>query len=213
MMSLLASLGLTFLWLAYLAVERAHLDRSRRRVPLRIAVTGSRGKTSVSRRLAAVLGEDGRAVLAKTTGSEAAYLLPDGTVHEIRRLGPPSIIEQRRLLHRGARMGVDAVVAEVMSVHPENHRVEARRILQPQMVLVTNFRVDHIEAQGRTRREVASVLSLDVPPGAEVLVPEEEWDEVIAVHLKGTFACSKFAALVMKEQQSGFRCLKVIRKI
>lgn len=32
---------------------------------------------------------------------------------------------------------------------------------------------------------------------------EEEWDEVIAVHLKGTFACSKFAALAMRQQESG----------
>ena len=32
---------------------------------------------------------------------------------------------------------------------------------------------------------------------------EEEWDTVIAVHLKGTFACSKFAALAMSQQESG----------
>ena len=32
---------------------------------------------------------------------------------------------------------------------------------------------------------------------------EEEWDAVIAVHLKGTFTCSKFAALAMSEQGSG----------
>ncbi|MFC2051461.1 SDR family NAD(P)-dependent oxidoreductase [Chloroflexota bacterium] len=32
---------------------------------------------------------------------------------------------------------------------------------------------------------------------------EEEWDTVIAVHLKGTFACSKFAALAISQQESG----------
>ena len=32
---------------------------------------------------------------------------------------------------------------------------------------------------------------------------EEDWDGVMAVHLKGTFACTKFAALQMKEQQHG----------
>jgi 3-oxoacyl-[acyl-carrier protein] reductase len=32
---------------------------------------------------------------------------------------------------------------------------------------------------------------------------EEEWDTVIAVHLKGTFACSKFAAAHMAERESG----------
>ncbi|MDP2953440.1 MAG: SDR family oxidoreductase, partial [Chloroflexota bacterium] len=32
---------------------------------------------------------------------------------------------------------------------------------------------------------------------------EEEWDEVIGVHLKGTFACSKFAAIQMRAQKGG----------
>lgn len=38
---------------------------------------------------------------------------------------------------------------------------------------------------------------------ALVNLTEQEWDEVIAIHLKGTFACSKFAALKMREQKSG----------
>jgi poly-gamma-glutamate synthase PgsB/CapB len=165
-------------WLIYLVVERLRLDRHREAVPLRIAVTGTRGKTTVVRRLAAVLSQDGRRVLAKTTGSEAAYLFPDGSVQEIHRLGAPSIIEQKRLLRRGADLGVDVVLAEVMSLHPENHRVEVQEILRPHLVLLTNFRVDHVEAQGTTREEVASVLALDVPSGARVLVPEEEMEEV-----------------------------------
>jgi len=168
------------LWVAHLVVERVRLDRHRKAVPLRIAVTGTRGKTTVTRRLAAVLARDGRSVLAKTTGSEAAYLFPDGTVQEIPRLGAPSIIEQKHLLRRGARMGVDVVLAEVMSLHPENHRVEVQEILQPHLVLVTNFRVDHTEAQGRTREEVAAVLALDVPSGARAFIPAEEWNDRFA---------------------------------
>ena len=35
------------------------------------------------------------------------------------------------------------------------------------------------------------------------LIPEEEWDRVIAVHLKGTYLCSKFASTLMIEQRSG----------
>ncbi len=32
---------------------------------------------------------------------------------------------------------------------------------------------------------------------------EKEWDDVIAVHLKGTFACAKAASIVMRQQRSG----------
>jgi poly-gamma-glutamate synthase PgsB/CapB len=163
-------------WLIYLVVERVRLDRHRSAIPLRIAVTGTRGKTSVARLLAAVLRASGRRVLAKTTGSEALYLLPDGLEQEIPRLGAPSIIEQKRLLRRGAQMGVDAVVAEIMSVHAEKHRVEAQTMLRPHMVLVTNFRVDHPAAHGDTPASVARIMSLDVPPGAKVFLLQEEWE-------------------------------------
>jgi hypothetical protein len=63
-----------------------------------------------------------------------------------------------------------------MSLHPEYHRVEAQQMLRPHLVLVTNFRVDHVEAQGPTQESVAETLALDVPPGATALVPEEEWE-------------------------------------
>ncbi len=32
---------------------------------------------------------------------------------------------------------------------------------------------------------------------------EEDWDQVIAVHLKGTFACTRTAVPYMREQKSG----------
>ena len=160
------------LLLATLAVERVRLDRARAAVPIRIAVTGTRGKTTVARLLASVLREDGRTVLAKTTGSEPCLVLPNGSVERIRRRGPASILEQKALLHRAARLGADAVVAEVMSIHAENHVVEGRRILVPHMVLATNFLVDHTDAQGDTQEDVGSVLALAVPRGSTVLVPE-----------------------------------------
>jgi gamma-polyglutamate synthase len=159
------------LLLAALAVERVRLDRARAGVPLRIVVTGTRGKTTVARLLASVLREDGRTVLAKTTGSEPCLVLPDGIIERIRRRGPASILEQKALLHRAVRLGANVLVAEVMSIHAENHEVEGQRILVPHLVLATNFLVDHTEAQGGTPEEVGRVLALAVPKGATVLVP------------------------------------------
>jgi hypothetical protein len=68
-------------------------------------------------------------------------------------------------------MGAGAVVAEVMSIHAENHAVEGRRIFVPHVVLATNFFVDHTEAQGGTPEDVGAVLALSVPEGATVFVP------------------------------------------
>lgn len=166
--------ALTALWVGYLLVERFLLERARERIPLRVAVGGTRGKTSVTRMLASVLRESGRVVVAKTTGSEAAVILPDGSERRLRRRGPPSILEQRRLVHEAARAGAEVLVAEIMSVHQEMHEVEAQRLLHPHQVVMTNFRVDHASAHGETPEDVGSVLASDVPPGATVFVPEVE---------------------------------------
>jgi hypothetical protein len=91
----------------------------------------------------------------------------------MRRRGPASILEQIGVLGLGARLGADVLVAEVMSLHSENHQVESRRILEPHVLLVTNFRVDHLEAHGSRREDVARIMTLDVRAGARVLVHRE----------------------------------------
>jgi gamma-polyglutamate synthase len=159
-------------FLIWLTVERAMLDRARRRIPVRIAVTGTRGKTGVTRMLASVLRESGRKALAKTTGSEPVIVFPDGSEREVRRRGPASILEQIGLLKTAARAGADCLIAEVMSIHPENHGVETRKILQPTIVAVTNARLDHTETMGATVEQIASVLALDIVPESKVFIPE-----------------------------------------
>jgi poly-gamma-glutamate synthase PgsB/CapB len=162
------------LFLCYLICERIALNRALRRIPLRIAVTGTRGKSTVTRMLASILKEDGRRVVAKTTGSQAMILLPDGGQLELDRSVTPSILEQAHLVRKAARLRADCLVAEVMSIHPENHFVESRHILKPNLVAITNVRRDHTETMGETEDEIASVLSLDICAQSTAFVPERE---------------------------------------
>lgn len=162
------------IFLFYLVYERILLNRRICSIPLRISVTGVRGKSSVARLVASVLQQDGRRVVAKTTGSQAQLLLADGDEIEVPRRGTPSIIEQKKLIKRAAEVNADCIVAEVMSIHPENHYVESQQILKPNIVLLTNVRQDHIEAMGKTEDEIASVLCLDIPQKATVFIPEKE---------------------------------------
>jgi poly-gamma-glutamate synthase PgsB/CapB len=158
----------------YLVYERVSLTRTTRVIPLRIAVTGTRGKSSVTRMLSSVLRASGRSVVAKTSGSEARILWPDGHETNVLRRGVASIIEQKTLIRRAAAAGADCVIAEVMSIHPDNHYVESQQILQPHIVVITNARPDHVDAMGETDDDVASVLSLDITPKATVFVPAGE---------------------------------------
>ncbi len=150
------------------------LERARRRVLRRVCITGSRGKSSVTRLVAAALREAGQVVLAKTTGSKPVLILPDGTEREIRRAGPPSLLEQKRLLRLASRLGAQTLVAEMMSIRPESLEVESRRILKPGLVAVTNVRLDHLELMGSTQAEIAASLAAAFPAGGEVFLPAEE---------------------------------------
>ncbi len=159
---------------ASLACERLWLQSLRRRVPIRIAVTGTRGKSTVTRLIAAALRVDGNAVLAKVTGSRPILIGPGGEETEIRRPGPPSILEQKAVLRAAVRMKCRVLVAEMMSIGPETLRAESRQILQPHLLAVTNARIDHREEMGRTRRDIAATLGRAFFPDSVVFIPEEE---------------------------------------
>lgn len=125
------------------------------------------------RLLASMLRADGRKVVAKTTGSEAKVILPNGSEREVVRRGNPSIIEQKKLIQQAASSNADVLVAEVMSIHPENHFTECHRILKPHILGITNIRNDHVDAMGDSETAVAEVLSLTVTKDAKVFLPLE----------------------------------------
>jgi len=163
-------------FLLYLARESRRLRRDLRRVPLRVAVTGTRGKSGVTRLIAAGLRDSGARVLAKTTGSRPVLILPDGTEREIpRRGGPPSVREQVRLAGLAAGVQADVLVAEMMSVGGECLFTESRRILRPGVLALTNVRLDHLDAMGRSREEIARTLCAAFPERAPVYFPAEEF--------------------------------------
>jgi poly-gamma-glutamate synthase PgsB/CapB len=161
-------------FLLFLIIEEILLNRWINSIPLRIAVSGTRGKSSVVRLLASILRERGKKVLAKTTGSEAKYILPDGSECDVPRRGLPSILEQKKLMRKAAKLLVDCIVVEIMSIRPENHYVESQQLLKPNIVLITNVRLDHTDAMGKTEDEIASVYCLDIPKKTTVFIPEQE---------------------------------------
>jgi poly-gamma-glutamate synthase PgsB/CapB len=134
--------------------------------------------------LAAILREDGKRVLAKTTGSRAAFILPDGKEIAVRRRGLTSIIEQKNLVKKAADLDVDCLVAEIMSIHPENHFIESRKILKPDIVVLTNVRLDHTDIMGENEDDIAAVFALDITKKSTVFIPEKENRPVFSTAVK-----------------------------
>ncbi|MFB3853571.1 MAG: poly-gamma-glutamate synthase PgsB [Vicinamibacterales bacterium] len=154
-------------------LEAALTALARAALPVRIHVNGTRGKSSVTRLIAAALREAGVPVVAKVTGTEPRLILPDGSERPVRRFGPATIREQIRLLWTARRLGARAVVAECMAVRPDLQWISERRILRSTLGVVTNVRPDHGEEMGTTLDSVARSLANTVPERAILVIGEE----------------------------------------
>jgi poly-gamma-glutamate synthase PgsB/CapB len=129
--------------------------RALARVPVRIFVNGTRGKSSVTRLITAVLRASGTPTVGKTTGTCSRLILPDGSERAVPRDGPPNIAELIRTFRTAVRLGAEAVVFECMAVDPDLQRIAEERIVRPTITVVTNARLDHTDVQGATVYDIA----------------------------------------------------------
>ncbi len=150
------------------------LQRRRDTVPVRILVTGTRGKSSTVRALHAALHAAGMRPHAKTTGTAAAELDQDGRETRTRRRGRPSVLEVLRTMDRALAVPTlpDALVVECMAVRPELIDLVSRRMVAPGIVVLTNAQVDHLEDEGSDVAAIAASMARAVTPGALVVTGE-----------------------------------------
>lgn len=161
--------------LAGLAENMLH-RRNLKKIPLRILVNGTRGKTTVTRMAIAVLNEAGIRTMGKTTGSEARRIFPDGREEEYRQeRRPVNMIEQLPFLRMAVKEKVQAIVVECMAQRPENQRVLARQLIRPHFVLMTNAYVDHIEEIGATEEETVAVLAQSITDECAVITEDSRF--------------------------------------
>ena len=170
--------GCVIFLILYLLWERILLTRRAQSIPLKICVTGTRGKSSVTRLIAASLREAGFVVLARTTGSKPMVIYPDAAEKEVNRKGSPSILEGKKILKIAEQLQVKALVWELMSIHPECGYTESIRMLNPHILVITNVRLDHLAQMGSTRKEMADCFASYIPQGSTVFVPGEEFFQV-----------------------------------
>lgn len=164
--SLMASLVATSTFIAFLLLEKLLLRMARHRFQLVIHVNGTRGKSTVTRMIHAVLRESGYHAWGKTTGTEPRLLLPDGTERVIRRIAPANVREQRNMALRAACAGANALVFECNAILPELQRISSE-YLKPDLLVITNARLDHRPEQGSVE-EVARAFAATIPAGGAI---------------------------------------------
>ena len=153
--------------------------RSLEAIPLRIHVNGTRGKSSVTRLVAAGLREGGMRTFAKTTGTAPRVIDAEGKDRIIHRLRLPSIGEQVRLLSYFASERPEAVVMECMAVQPQYQWIAEHQMVRSHIGVITNVRPDHLDEMGPTEDDVAYSLCNTIPVDGVLITGEDQKKDIL----------------------------------
>jgi poly-gamma-glutamate synthase PgsB/CapB len=162
--AVLASLG---------CLESLWHRRNLRRIPIRIHVNGTRGKSSVTRLIAAGLRAGGIRTCAKTTGTQPRMILPDGGEVPVFRPWRSNIIEQLRIVNAAVAHQAEALVIECMALNPMLQSLSELKIVRATHGVITNARADHLEVMGPTVVDVAKALAGTTPVGGRLYTSEQ----------------------------------------
>lgn len=152
-------------------------------IRLRVLVTGTRGKSSSVRLIHGALTAGGIPTIAKMTGTASRELDTLGREYRTSRLGQVSILEVLETVTRNSRRdgpAAQAVVLECMAVSPDLIELLARRIVRPDVVVLTNALWDHLEEEG-TSLEAIAVSLCRALPGADLAVTAEHRESTLSV--------------------------------
>jgi poly-gamma-glutamate synthase PgsB/CapB len=145
----------------------------------RIHVNGIRGKSSVTRLIAAALREGKVKTLGKTTGTAARILVNHRKDISISRK-EADIVEQKRILDSYRDAGYKAVVFECMAINPIYQNYLESKIMHSTIGVITNIREDHMDMLGETLPDIARSLSATIPMNGH-LVTAETNEELLAI--------------------------------
>jgi gamma-polyglutamate synthase len=162
----------------------------RRKIPQIIHVNGTRGKSSVTRLIAAGLRANNYRVMAKTTGSAPRIIYPSGREKPIVRLFGANIREQLKIIKFAAKKNIEYLVLECMAVTPEYQWTTEHKMVQSTIGVITNSRPDHLDVMGPGLRNVTLSMCNTIPHHGIILTSENKVSPLmkkIADHQKTEF--------------------------
>ena len=162
------------------------------KIPVRIHVNGTRGKSSVTRLIAAGLRAGGLNTFAKTTGSTPRIINNLGNDVELHRLRSASIGEQIKLIRYFSNYKPDVLVMECMAVNPQYQWISEHRIVKSTIGVITNVRPDHLDEMGTTLKDIALSMSNTIPFNSKVFTSDKKCYDIlndIAVSRESVLEC------------------------
>ena len=168
-----------FLFILYWLIEYWFHNMTLRKIPTRILVTGTRGKSSITRLIAAGLNSGELKTIAKTTGSAATIIFPDSSEQNINRNGKTSILEQYKVVRIAVKNKTQILVIESMALRPHLQWIESHRLIKPHILIISNIGPDHLDMSGSNLYEIAHSFAKAIPPHGELFTIENQYFPIL----------------------------------
>ena len=157
------------------------------KIPIRIHVNGTRGKSSVTRLIAGGLRAGKINTISKVTGTYPRLILNNGNEAVIHRKEKANIIEQLKIIKYAVDNKADALIIECMALQPILQDITEKQMVHATIGVITNARLDHLDVMGPGLKEVAAALSSTIPANNHFFTAENRiypFFEKIAVNKK-----------------------------
>jgi len=162
------------IFVIYAIFEYRRHQRYRERIPLVIHVNGTRGKSSVTRLIAAGLRAGDIKTIAKTTGSAPRIILENGSEIPIVRYFGANIKEQLKIFRFASKRNIDALVLECMAINPEYQWITEQKMAKSDIGVITNIRLDHLDVMGPGIKNVAKSICNTLPKNGKAFTCEQK---------------------------------------
>lgn len=158
-------------------LESRYHRRRLSKIPERIHVNGTRGKSSVARLIAAGLRTK-KTTCCKTTGTLPRMILPDGREYPVFRPAKANVIEQVRIVRTAVAAEAESLVIECMALRPRLQWLCEDKLVRATHAVITNARADHLDVMGPGEEDVAWALAGMIPVGQKLFTAERRHLEI-----------------------------------
>lgn len=165
---------ITILLLIYGFWEYHSHQRNLSSIPVRVHVNGTRGKSSVTRLIAATLRAGGYRTYAKVTGTLPRIIDEKGLEVPILRAQRANVIEQVKIVRYIRKRNPQAMVIECMAVMPEYQWICEHKMVRATIGVITNCRPDHLREMGPTLENVTRSLLNTLPDHGVLFTAEKK---------------------------------------
>jgi gamma-polyglutamate synthase len=194
----------------YGIIEYIRHQKMVKKIPIRIHVNGTRGKSSVSRLIGAGLRAGGINTITKVTGTYPRLLLNDGNEINIHRKEKANILEQLKIVEYAVKHKAEALVIECMALQPIYQKITEQQMVHATIGVITNVRLDHLDVMGPGLTDVAQAISYTIPANKHFFTAENRIYEYLEKKAKAK-KCISFQSdenNVTNEEMMGFNYIE-----